>query len=112
MSDISELRLTMQAAGFDPIPVIGKDARLKGWNAKHSAEEIAAWAARYPRWSNTGMRTCNTPTMDLDIMHPEAASAVGKWCGTDSTAAARSWFGSAWRPSVRYRFELARRSRR
>ena len=76
MRDVSELRLAMQAAGFDPIPVTGKDARLKGWNAKHSPEEIAAWADRYPRWSNTGMRTCTTPTMDVDILHPEAAGAV------------------------------------
>jgi hypothetical protein len=53
---IFDLRLVLQEAGFEPIPLAGKRPLLAGWNAKHGVnrEEMASWGLDHPDWSNTG----------------------------------------------------------
>jgi RecA-family ATPase len=78
VSAITDLRLALQASGFLPIPVCGKRALLPEWQTKINidATEVAAWDVQFPQWLNTGILTCNTPALDADIRHPEAAAAV------------------------------------
>jgi hypothetical protein len=75
---VSELRLGMNAEGQVPLPARGKEVLLPGWSNKTnvSAEEIISWAKLHPDWPNTGMLTRNTPAVDVDIKHPQAAEAV------------------------------------
>jgi hypothetical protein len=87
MSDtISELRLALRAAGHAPVPACGKAIYLQEWSTKGaaSAEEVAAWSADHPDWSNTGVLCSRTPTLDIDLPNPEAVEAVA-----DMT---RDWF--------------------
>ena len=36
---LSAYRLALRAAGFDPIPVIGKEPRIKDWPALHAVSD-------------------------------------------------------------------------
>jgi hypothetical protein len=76
MSAITELRLALQAAGFEPVPVVGKEALLPNWNSPHSLEEIASWEVRFPQWPSTGGLARYMPTLDADILYQDAAEAV------------------------------------
>jgi RecA-family ATPase len=78
MMDITELRLRLRAAGFAPIPVEGKEPHMRGWQEKFetSDQEIRLWAATWHLATNTGILTRLTPTIDIDILDPEAAQAV------------------------------------
>ena len=75
---ISELRLALRAAGHAPVPACGKAVYLQEWSTKGaaSAEEVAAWSADHPDWSNTGVLCSRTPTLDIDLPNPEAVEAV------------------------------------
>jgi hypothetical protein len=75
---ISELRLALRAAGYAPIPVIGKRVLLEGWPTltNVSEEEVVSWGPRFPYWKSTGINTRDTPALDVDITHAEAANAV------------------------------------
>jgi hypothetical protein len=86
MASLTETRLALRAAGFNPIPVNGKRALLEGWSAKVDVppEEIESWTQRFPQWANTGIVTKTTPALDIDILHDEAAVAVEEL--------ARDWF--------------------
>jgi AAA domain/Bifunctional DNA primase/polymerase, N-terminal len=78
MTNSTELRLALRAAGHAPVPACGKAIYLQEWTAKGaaSAEEIASWAIKHPDWSNTGVLCSKTPTLDIDLRNPEAAEAV------------------------------------
>ena len=78
MTDSTELRLALRAAGHAPVPACGKAVYLPEWTAKGaaSAEEVASWAVDHPEWSNTGVLCSTTPTLDIDLRNPEAAQAV------------------------------------
>lgn len=93
-TNTTQFRLSLQAAGFDPVPALGKDTLLKGWNKPHSNEEVAAWGVLYPNWNNTGIQTAKTPAFDIDIVDPEAANAVEE--------AFREWFDGRGRLLVRF----------
>ena len=84
---MTDCRLALQNAGFAPIPVTGKRALLNGWQTEHATTpaEIASWGTRYPRWTNTGILTRDTPAFDNDITQPDVAEAIDE--------IAREWFG-------------------
>ncbi len=77
MTNITELRLALQANGYGPIPVRGKAAYLQEWQTKTnvSAAEVKEWARLHPDWSNTGILTATVPAFDLDIQDPDAVAA-------------------------------------
>jgi hypothetical protein len=72
------LRLKLLANGYAPLPIEGKRPPLKNWQKKINANaaEIELWEKVYPHATNTGILTQLTPTLDIDITHPEAAEAV------------------------------------
>jgi hypothetical protein len=72
---VTDIRLQMHKCGYHPLPLDGKVCWLRGWQQKTGtrAEEIQSWAVVRPDWSNTGALTRWMPTIDLDILNPEAA---------------------------------------
>jgi hypothetical protein len=78
MSAAAELRNTLRCAGYSPIPVSGKKPAPEAWQQKITTnpDEIALWDKVFPDASNTGILTKLTPTLDIDILNPEAAAAV------------------------------------
>jgi hypothetical protein len=63
-AEILNFRISLQNAGFDPVPLAGKRALLPNWVAKRNVpkEEVAAWNASYPAWTNTGLLTSGIRT--------------------------------------------------
>ena len=74
----TETRKRLCAAGFMPIPVIGKKPAFEKWQTKTETNdgELDIWANMYPGATGTGMLTRYLPTLDIDIKNPEAAEAV------------------------------------
>ena len=68
-----EIRLALQAHGFDPTPCEGKRPILPAWQTKTvvSAEEMARWAG-----ANTGIVLGKTVGLDADVTHQEAAARI------------------------------------
>jgi hypothetical protein len=75
---IAELRNSLRCAGYSPIPVSGKRPASDAWEQKFvtNPDEIALWDNIFPHAKNTGILTRVTPTIDIDILNPEAAEAV------------------------------------
>ena len=67
---VIDVRRQMQINGFAPIPCSGKAPTIPGWQRKVEASpaEMALWSG-----ANTGALTANAPTIDIDIVDPEAA---------------------------------------
>ena len=77
-AEVTEVRLKLRRAGFDPIPAHGKRPSLGEWQkmigvAEH---EVQRWERAYPSAGNTGILTARTPRFDIDIYDPAAAQAV------------------------------------
>jgi hypothetical protein len=77
-AEVTEVRLKLRRAGFDPIPAHGKRPSLGEWQkmigvAEH---EVQRWERAYPNAENTGLLTARTPTLDIDLDHANAAQAV------------------------------------
>jgi hypothetical protein len=75
----TDLRQQLLDGGYFPLPLRGKAPDvLKGWQKKFDTnpDEIAMWAKTWPDARNTGILTKFTPTLDIDVTHPEAARAV------------------------------------
>jgi hypothetical protein len=72
------LRRQLRRNGFAPIPCEGKRPSLKAWQEKNDANdtEIVLWEKLFPHAENTGILTRNAPTIDIDILDPEAAEAI------------------------------------
>jgi hypothetical protein len=71
-------RLRLLAAGFQPLPLQGKNPEIngKGWQLRRTnPDEIKLWARVYPYALNTGALCYNTPFLDLDILLPDADEA-------------------------------------
>jgi hypothetical protein len=68
-----EVRLGLLEQGYWPLPVDGKACRMAGWQDRTdtSAQQIKLWPLRWG--SNTGALTRWMPTLDLDLLNPEAA---------------------------------------
>jgi putative DNA primase/helicase len=77
-SDIVVLRQRLRVAGFAPLPCVGKHPIPKAWQFKTETNdaEIELWGKAYPNASNTGVLCRTVPTLDIDILDPEAADAV------------------------------------
>jgi hypothetical protein len=75
---LTTLRECLRRGGYSPIPVEGKIPRGKQWEQhfETNPNEIALWEKIYSSAVNTGILTKFTPTLDIDIMHPEAAEAI------------------------------------
>jgi hypothetical protein len=73
-----ETRLSLLDGGYCPTPLNGKVPILKEWQRrpKPTREEIALWSRTHPAAENTGVLTRLTPTLDIDILDPDAAKAV------------------------------------
>jgi hypothetical protein len=78
MITVAELRNSLRCAGYSPIPVNGKRPASEAWEQKlvTNPDEIALWDKVFPYAKNTGILTRITPTIDIDILNPEAAVAV------------------------------------
>lgn len=74
----TERRLQLRATGFAPIPIIGKQPPMDGWQTKVETNdgEIKLWAKSFPDAKSTGLLTRLMPTLDIDIKNLEAAEAV------------------------------------
>ena len=77
----TELRLQLREAGFDPIPLRGKNPAMKvGWAwqklAGASADQIVMWEKSFPDAVDNGILCRNTPAFDVDILNPEAAQEI------------------------------------
>ena len=106
-SAITNYRLALQAAGFSPIPALGKKVLLWEWQTKHnvSPEEIISWGTDYPHWANTSELLGYTAALDDDITQPDAADAVDRvtreWFDGRGTILTR--FGAAPKRAVLFR---------
>jgi hypothetical protein len=70
-------RKRLLTAGFWPLPINGKVPTIPGWqDIAATPTLIDRWTDQWPDATNTGVLTRNTPAIDIDIMHPEAAAAV------------------------------------
>jgi hypothetical protein len=78
MTAPTALRLKLKAAGFAPLPLQGKVPAPKAWQEKIDCNhnEIASWEWSFLRAASTGILTKFVPTIDIDILNPEAAEAV------------------------------------
>jgi hypothetical protein len=74
----SEVRKKLRAAGFSPLPIIGKQPPMQKWETKHQVDmdEIVLWERIYPGARSTGFLTSLAPTLDIDILDEAAAEAV------------------------------------
>jgi RecA-family ATPase len=72
------IRSKLRRAGFHPLPLSGKRPPMDKWSEKLNVtyDEIRLWTQLYPWSENTGCLTQNMPTIDIDIMIPEAADAI------------------------------------
>jgi hypothetical protein len=70
-------RKRLLAAGYRPLPVNGKAPPIEGWSDIQATDKIiVSWEAKYTDATNSGILTCDTPGIDIDIMVPDAAAAV------------------------------------
>jgi hypothetical protein len=71
------VRLQLRDAGYDPIPVDGKEPRLAAWQTLTSTthDTIKSWTKR-TRETNSGVLTQKTPTFDIDIPVDAPADAI------------------------------------
>jgi hypothetical protein len=75
---IAALRRSLRIGGYSPIPYIGKEPVIPGWNTKLTTNdaEIDLWGKLYPNALSTGALCKYMPTIDIDIKIAEAAAAV------------------------------------
>jgi hypothetical protein len=69
-------RKRLLAAGFRPLPVNGKAPPIPGWQDIQATEKIIVSWEQYVDATNSGVLTCDTPGIDIDITAPDAAAAV------------------------------------
>ncbi len=75
-AEITELRLKLLAAGYDPVPAIGKRALLKDWQKIEIIPEVIhGWEAD-ARLTNTGIRCGGAVGVDIDILDPALSERV------------------------------------
>jgi hypothetical protein len=78
MTTAIEVRALLVQNGYPPIPCKGKACYLTGWPTKTntSADEIKQWSSLHPDWTNTGMLCARCPTLDVDVLDPDAVNAA------------------------------------
>jgi hypothetical protein len=75
---VTDLRLRLRSAGYDPIACEGKIPSMCEWEKKigAGAEEIAMWEVSWPDAHNTGIICKRSPAIDIDLLHADAAAAI------------------------------------
>ena len=72
-----DTRLRLLSSGYIPVPCVGKAPAIRAWQAlEPTAIEIGRWSHTAPAALNTGILTRTAPALDIDILDPEAATAV------------------------------------
>ncbi|NEJ73805.1 DUF3987 domain-containing protein [Rhizobium phaseoli] len=72
--DLVDLRRSLLAKGYIPVPVDGKRPRIKGWSNFHpKAEQIEGQARRYSDHTNTGILCGDVVAIDIDVPDADAA---------------------------------------
>jgi hypothetical protein len=72
-----QVRAALKAAGFSPIPTIGKRPLLRGWPELFDVPLDVMRDDYYWRlYRNTGILTAYAPAFDIDILYADAADAV------------------------------------
>jgi hypothetical protein len=74
---ITQHRLALRAANFDPLPDHSKECFLTGWTTKTNVSDtdIRGWQSLAAS-RNTGILCKHTPALDIDIINVDAADAV------------------------------------
>jgi hypothetical protein len=78
MTTSTEVRARLVQNSYVPIPCNGKAPVLKEWQKRTetSAGDIDIWAKIYPHATNTGILCTHCPTLDIDILDPDAVDAA------------------------------------
>jgi hypothetical protein len=78
MTTSTEARTRLVQNDYVPIPCNGKAPVLKEWQKRTatSAGDIDIWAKIYPHATNTGILCTHCPTLDIDILDPDAVDAA------------------------------------
>ena len=88
--DVTALRLQLVAHGYVPIPLFGKEPPVYGKNNQRKGfsnwqkldsvtpEMVEMWAKTWPDARNTGVLTERVPTLDADVLNPEAVRAIAE----------------------------------
>ena len=78
MTTPTEIRASLKQNDYIPIPVNGKAAVLDGWNKRTetSQGDLDIWAQVYPFAKNTGILCTHCPTLDVDVLDPDAVDAA------------------------------------
>jgi RecA-family ATPase len=86
--DITSLRVTLRDNGYTPLPLFGKEPPaygknnntkgFSGWQLLRNVNrsQIEMWGRLWQDAENTGILCRDTPALDVDIYHEEAAVAV------------------------------------
>jgi hypothetical protein len=74
----TDFRAHLVVNGYAPLPCSGKACYLTGWQTKTntSADEVKLWSSLHPHWTNTGMLCTHCPTLDIDVLDPDAVDAA------------------------------------
>jgi hypothetical protein len=76
---VTTFRQQLLQTGFHPLPLFGKaPSMMKNWPTKldTNAAEIVMWGKQWPDARNTGILTKFVPTLDIDILNPEAVETI------------------------------------
>ena len=78
MTNAQEVRLRLIEHGYTPVPLHGKVPPLQNWQRLEnvSREQITMWAKTWSDARNTGALTRFMPTLDVDVLAPDAVRAV------------------------------------
>jgi len=70
-------RKRLRAAGYLPIPTIGKAPAIPRWqNVAATNDDIDGWFHHFPEALNTGVVTRTTPAVDIDVLDSEVADEL------------------------------------
>lgn len=77
-TEVAALRLELAARGYLPIPLHGKIPPMENWQKLESVDraQVEMWGKSWPDAVNTGILCRDTPTLDLDILDPDAVRAI------------------------------------
>jgi hypothetical protein len=74
----SDVRLRLVKSGFSPLPLIGKRPVLTNWQKRDetSVGDVEIWSKTFSDATNTGVLCAKMPSLDIDIVNPDAAQAI------------------------------------
>jgi putative DNA primase/helicase len=77
-SPLTKRRLLLQSRGYSPIPAVGKETHVPGWQTMVavSVQAIERWETKHRDHISTGLLAGPTPGFDIDILNEKAAKAV------------------------------------